>query len=165
MAPAVTVGVLHCEIQTTESFVKERRGALFCNGAEPVGWPMPCLRAARPPADARARARPRPRAPPANRCASRLPWLRELLAHNDGAARAAAARLTGAASAALLRQPPTAAGTAGGGAAAAGELLSSLLAAGCLSASDGGRKAAGGGGAGASAKLEEREGCILAAGD
>ncbi|KIY98024.1 proteasome component ECM29 [Monoraphidium neglectum] len=95
--------------------------------------------------------------PSSLRCAARLPWLRELLCHTDGAARAAAARLVGAAAAALSRQQPAA------GARAAGELLSSLLAVGCPAAEEGGKRG-GGAGAGASSKLEEREGSILAAG-
>ncbi|GBF95386.1 hypothetical protein Rsub_07814 [Raphidocelis subcapitata] len=91
-----------------------------------------------------------------DRAAARLSWLRELLGHNDGAARTAAARLVGAAAASMLRH---------GGPAAADqvrELLSSLLHAGC-----GGVEAGGAGaraGVGAASKLEEREGSVLAAG-
>jgi hypothetical protein len=90
----------------------------------------------------------------------RLPWLQELLGHTDAAARTAAARLVGAASASLLRRPARESEVQ--------QLIASLMRAGAGgtgSAGDG--KAVEGSGstkAGASAKLEEQEGCILAAG-
>ena len=91
--------------------------------------------------------------------AARLPYLRELLGHNDGAARLAAARLIGAAAASQLRRGATDGGAAGAGSGGghAAELLEALLVAGC---GPGGKD----GPAGASAKLEEQEGSVLAAG-
>ena len=104
-----------------------------------------------------------------SRAAARLPWLRELLGHTDGASRSAAARLIGASAAALLRAGEAAAGGSLGGVETGQKgvaaLLSSLLDAGCGPIAD---SAGGGGGgsakAGTSAKLEEQEGCILATG-
>ncbi len=93
------------------------------------------------------------------RCATKLPWIRELLGHNDSAVRAGAARLLGAAAFSMLPR-----GSGGGsGVQEVEALLSQLLAAGC--GPEGGAGADGGSGkAGASSKLEEQEGCILAAG-